>query len=200
MDQAVFATIFQWVAAHGYWFMLLLMMLEGPIVTTAAAFAASWGYFDPFLVYFLSFVGDFVTDIAYYYFGFGVDLALVRRVRSRWRLPLVWQEKIEKFLSHNTIKTVVFIKLMPFLPFPGLSFMGSRRINAGKVIITCAWITALKSLIFVLIGYTLGKVFSLNIYLKYGNWILPVILAVFVVLYFVYHLLFKSLSKKLDRP
>jgi membrane protein DedA with SNARE-associated domain len=200
MDQTVFATIFQWVVAHGYWFMLGLMMIEGPMVTTVASFAASWGYFNPVFVYLLAIVGDVVPDIAYYYFGFGANFALTKGFRGHWRLPVAWQEKIEKFLSNNTVKTVVFVKLTPFLPFPGLAFMGSRRVNFWKVIITCTWITAIKDLIFVLIGYTLGQVFNLNTYLKYGNWVLPALLVVFIILYFIYRLFFALLSKKLDRP
>jgi len=51
----------------------------------------------------------------------------------------------------------------------------------------------------VLIGYYLGKLFSLDVYLKYGNWIVPALLAIFIILYFVYRFFFALLSKKLDR-
>lgn len=199
MNQAAFTIIFHWVAAHGYLFMLGLMMIEGPTITTAAAFAASWGYFNPFLVYGLSIIGDVLPDIAYYYVGYAAQFILEKGLRGRWRLPLSWQTKIEKFLARDTVETVVFIKLTPFLPFAGLAFLGSRRVNAWKVFVTCAWITAIKDLIFVLIGYYLGKLFSLEVYLKYGNWIVPALLVIFIVLYFAYRSVFALLSKKLDR-
>jgi len=76
MDQAVFITLLHWVAAHGYLFMLGLMMIEGPTITTAAAFVASWGYFNPFLVYVLAIIGDVIPDIAYYYVGYAAQFIL----------------------------------------------------------------------------------------------------------------------------
>ena len=196
MDQTVFTTILQWILAHGYLFLLGLMMIEGPMVTTAAAFASSWGYFEPGWVYVLSIFGDVVPDIIYYYLGWGFEFVLPRKLKKRLSLPLTWQTKIENFLKENTSKTVTFIKMTPFLPLAGLAFLGARRAHLGKVIWTCTWISAIKDLIFVFVGYTLGRVFSLDTYLKYGNWVLPALLIIFVALYFVYRLAFVLLSKK----
>ena len=54
----------------GYPTMLLLMTLEGPIVTIIAAFLASMGYFNVFAVFGLSVLGDVLGDIVLYFIGY----------------------------------------------------------------------------------------------------------------------------------
>ncbi len=63
----------------GYPIMLLLMTLEGPIVTMVAAFLSSMGYFNIFAVFGLSVLGDVLGDIVLYFIGyFGGHRALLK--------------------------------------------------------------------------------------------------------------------------
>lgn len=53
----------------GYFFMFIGIIIEGPIVTSSAGFAASLGYFNVWIVLLLSVLGNLIGDIAHYFFG-----------------------------------------------------------------------------------------------------------------------------------
>lgn len=61
--------LIQFLIANGYWIMFLLMIVEGPIVTMAAAFLASLGFFSWPLVFLVSICGDLTGDVLWYSIG-----------------------------------------------------------------------------------------------------------------------------------
>ncbi len=62
--------LLQSIEVWGYPLMLVLMIVEGPIVTMTAAFLASLGIFNWLPVFLLSVLGDMVGDILLYGIGF----------------------------------------------------------------------------------------------------------------------------------
>ncbi len=199
MGLATFYALFHWLIAHAvhvYWFLFLLMLIEGPMVTTVAAFAASWGYFNPVVVFLLAIVGDMVPDALYYFIGYLAHFTIFKKFGHPFRLKPERQEKLEKFLKSHAVQTIIAIKLTPFLPTPGFIFLGSKRLHFGKFMLTCFWVTFIRDLIFILIGFYLGRLININFYFKYAQWVAPGLLVIFIGLYFLYRFIFSWLGRK----
>ena len=58
-----FDQVLTFIEQNGYVLLFLLMILEGPIVTAAAAFAASLGYLSLPVVFILSVLGNIIGDL-----------------------------------------------------------------------------------------------------------------------------------------
>ena len=71
------ATVLQFLTDYGYWVIVPLMIIEGPIVTLIAAFLASLGVFNVYIVLILSVLGDMIGDIVLYGAGrqWGIQFA-----------------------------------------------------------------------------------------------------------------------------
>ena len=61
--------VLDWLIRYGYLLMFLLMLIEGPTITASAALGAALGYFNVFVVFALSFLGNFLPDMLYYMLG-----------------------------------------------------------------------------------------------------------------------------------
>jgi membrane protein DedA with SNARE-associated domain len=55
---------------QGYTLMFMLMLIEGPVVTAAGAFAAAFSYFHLWIVFVLSILGNLIPDVVYYAMGY----------------------------------------------------------------------------------------------------------------------------------
>ena len=84
------------IRALGYPSMLVIMILEGPIMTMAGAFAASLGFFNILTVFALSMLGDILGDLILYLIGFfGGNKALSKAEKLLQIRPAII-EKLEK--------------------------------------------------------------------------------------------------------
>src|SRR5437762_2032987 len=111
MNTSDFSAVFAWTISHGYLLMFIAMLIEGPIVTSAAAFAAALGYFNIPMVFLLSLLGDIVADIIYYAIGYWGRLKIVDRIGPKFGLSKERMGNIEKLLGEHRIKTILAIKL-----------------------------------------------------------------------------------------
>ena len=134
----------QWVLAHGYWLMFLAMLVEGPIITAAASFAVALGYFNIAYVFGLSLLGDLVADVIYYAVGYWGRMTLVARYGHYVGLSTERMLHIERLLQANGIKTLVALKLTPFIPTPGLMLVGVARMRLSKFTLISMLITIPK--------------------------------------------------------
>lgn len=156
IDISNFSWLIFFVQTHGYWIVFLLMLLEGPIVTAAASFAASLGVFNIYLIFVLSFFGDFIGDIILYYIGRFGRKSVIDRYLAKHHIGRKIVLKIEKLLSENSFKALLLIKVVPPLPIPGLVLTGVSRLNIKKFLFASVIINIFYSLIFVLVGYYSG--------------------------------------------
>ena len=69
--------IFDFLSHYGYWMMLPLMIIEGPIITIIASMLAKLGAFNIFIVFILSVAGDMIGDIILYYLGYKLGNSFV---------------------------------------------------------------------------------------------------------------------------
>lgn len=182
---ASFTATFQWVLAHGYWFIFLAMLVEGPIITAAAAFAAALGYFNLFTIFLLSIAGDLVADVIYYAIGYWGRMAVVERFGHRVGLSKERLLHIEQLLHAHAWRTLLALKLTPILPTPGLMLVGATKMPLRKYTFISLMIILPKSLIFLLTGYFFGTQYDrLSKYVNNGAYVIVgVILAIILVNY-----------------
>ena len=151
-----FSGVFDWIIQHGYPLMFLVMLVEGPVVTAAAAFAAALGYFNIFMVFVLSLLGDAVSDVTYYFIGYWGRVMLVRKYGPRFGLTEDRIKKIEAFFHRHPNKTLIALKLTPVVPTPGLMIVGASRMPLRKFLTVCSVVILPKTVFFMILGYYFG--------------------------------------------
>ena len=199
MDLATFSGVSQWILAHGYPLMLLAMIVEGPIVTAAAAFGAALGHFDITLVFLLSLLGDLIADIAYYGLGYWGRTALIEKYGRYIGLHPKKIAPLEKLLNNHSIKTLVAIKLVPGAAPTGLTVIGAIRMRFDKFATLCLLITLPKSIIFTVIGFYFGETYnSISRYIEYGNYFLALGIALFIITYLIYKKISRGMGEAME--
>ena len=145
---------------HGYWVLFLLMLAEGPIVTSAAAFMASFHIFNIYLVFALSFLGNQTGDLLFYFLGRFGRKSMIDRYMEKKKVSLRTVSRIEKMLEDNYFRALLVIKLVPSLPIPGLIFSGAGRLKLKKFLFASIVINLFYCLAFTLLGYYSGFIFG----------------------------------------
>lgn len=162
MDNLSFSAVFDWIIHHGYALMFFAMFLEGPVVTSVAAFAASLGYFSLPVVWILSICGDLLGDIVYYFIGYFGRLAAVSWGEKRFHVAHERIEKIAKLVKEHKNKTIIALKLMPFVVLPGFIVVGMSRVKFSRFVLLCLTITVIRNSLSTALGYYAGEFFKLN--------------------------------------
>ena len=184
----------QWALAHGYWLLFVAMIIEGPFVTAAGAFAAALGYFNILAVLTLSILGNLVPDVVYYAIGFWGRTKVVNRFGKYLGATKERLLMAENLLAKHAGKALAAIKLIPLLATPGLIAAGAARMPLKKYIWWSIIITLPSSLIYLILGYYFGFAYdAIERYLNIGGYTVVAIIAVFVLAsYFG-----KKISKKI---
>ena len=199
MDLTSFASIFQGLIIHGYVLMFLLMCVEGPIITTAAAFAVSLGYFNLSIVFILSILGDVIPDTIYYFIGYFARHSVINKYGHRFGLSTARMEKIESHLTRHAGKTITALKLTPIIALPGFMIVGSARYSYWKYILVCTLVSLVKTAIFMAVGYYFGHLYNLGQYLEYSNLFLFGILILLILFYLIYKKVGAWLGRKIEK-
>jgi membrane protein DedA with SNARE-associated domain len=190
-----FAGVLQFLQTSGYGIMFIIMLVEGPIITYIAAFAASLGIFNVFYVFILSFLGNFLGDLIFFFIGRISKESMVDEYESRSLNP-TRRNKLKTYLETNPGRTIAVIKLTPFLPIPGLILAGASNIKFKKFLVYSVLVTICYSLTMVLLGFYSGLAFlTIAKYVKYIEYLIggTIILVLFV------FLLFRFVSKRVSK-
>ncbi|MBC7503342.1 hypothetical protein H7169_00005 [Candidatus Gracilibacteria bacterium] len=145
----------------GYVLMLILMIVEGPIVTLIAAFLASLGVFDIYLVVILGWIGDISGDFLFYSIGrFGWNIfenktAIKNQKESRFI------QKLDHLIRTNLILAILVIKFTPYAPPIGLTYIGKMQVDIEKYLIASIVLSIPIPLLSGLVGYHIGIVNTL---------------------------------------
>jgi membrane protein DedA with SNARE-associated domain len=102
--------IFEFLRHYGYWMMLPLMILEGPVVTIMAAMLASLGAFNVLIVLIFSILGDIVGDIILYGLGYHYGMRFVRRVGKYIGITEKLVLRMEGYFARHGGKTIFAVK------------------------------------------------------------------------------------------
>jgi membrane protein DedA with SNARE-associated domain len=199
-DLATFSGAFGWVIAHGYPLMFLAMLVEGPVVTAAASFAAAFGYFSVFIVLILSILGDVMADVIYYAVGYWGRIVVFQKFGRRFGLTEERIRKIEGLLNSHPTKTLIALKLTPILPTPGLMIAGTSRMPLKKFITICSFVILPKTIFFVVLGYYFGSAYS-TVLRKFekGELILGIIIGLILAIYYAFTKLSSYVGRKVEK-
>lgn len=194
-----FAGMLQFLQTSGYGIMFILMLIEGPIVTYVAAFAASLGIFNIFYVFILSFFGDFLGDLIFFFIGRISKETTVEKYESKSLNPTKIS-RLKMFLERNPGKAIAVIKLTPFLPVPGLILTGASNINLKKFVIYSVLINIIYSLTMVLLGFYSGVAFlTIAKFVKYAEYLIAGTILLIIGVVFLVKFISKKISSKIEK-
>ncbi len=195
MDIHNFDEAFKWVIAHGYFLMLVAMIIEGPIITAAASFAVAFGTFSLPVIFILSVLGDLIGDVIFYAIGYFGRIHLIERIAPRFGLSMQKVHVLEKHLHNHSGKTMAAIKLNPITPLPGLMLVGALHMPLRRYIIITLLIIVPKTVLFMILGYYFGAFYDTFVN-KLGN--VPLAIAVIAILGVGIFFLFRKYSTQIS--
>lgn len=199
MTPADFGGAVQWVIAHGYLLMFVAMLLEGPVVTAAAAFAAALGAFNIWLVLILSILGNIIPDAVFYALGYYGRAGIIDRHPRLFRIPKDKLEKLERLYETHAGKTLAAVKLLPLLATPGLVVAGIARVPLKKYTFWNIVITIPSSLFYLIIGYYFAAAYqSIEATVKHGEYAAAAVIGLFVIVYIIYRKVSAWIGKKIE--
>ncbi len=149
-----FVKLVAWVASHNYPLILIGMFVEGPIITTAAGFAAGLGFLNVYVLWLLSILGDFLGDTLYYYLGYWHRDNL-KKHGHHFGLTEKRLAMFEKLFQTSPWQALAIIKTGPVLT-GGLLLAGASRMPYRKYIFMGIVITAIKNIPLLALGYLAG--------------------------------------------
>lgn len=183
---------------QGYLILFLLMFLEGPIITYVAAFAASLGFFNVFIVWILAIVSKFLGDLIFFLIGRLGKSSVIKRYIIRSIGP-ARVRKIERYLKNHPGKTLTVIKLVPPLPLPGIILCGAAGMQLRKFLFYSFMINFSAFTVFTVLGFYSGAAFvSIAKYLHYGQFIVGALIVLLLAAWLIIRLLSKKISKKIE--
>ena len=188
----------QFLIQNGYWIAVPIMIIEGPIVTLVMAFFASFGYFNPFVVLFFSFMADLVSDSVFYAIGHYNGSWFTRRFGHFFKLNDNTYRIVQNFFDKHGGKSIFFAKILSGVVPPIFIVAGYSRLPLKKFYTFAALGGILWSSGLVSLGYFFGSRlegdFSNVTRLITGTGLILVFILVFFMVYKFY--LHKFLEKK----
>jgi membrane protein DedA with SNARE-associated domain len=162
--------ILMYIKTIGYPTMLFLMIVEGPIATILAAFAASLGFFNVFVVLILSISGDLIGDVILYAIGYTGGASALAKAERILKIKPEIVGKLEKlFLVHGK-KTIFAVKSTTGLCWITFIAAGTLRMKFQEFILGSFLGGIVWSSFLVVVGYFFGYAFAkISDYLKYAG-------------------------------
>lgn len=174
--------------------MLLLMIIEGPVVTIIASFLASMGYFNIFAVFGLSVLGDVLGDLILYSIGFYGGAKILPKVEKFLKISAATVEKLKQKFHENSGKIIFYVKSTTGLSYITFITAGSLRMKISKFVTFSILGGLVWSSFLVIIGYFFGYAADkISQYIKFAG----VIIFIAVVIFFIGLNLYKRRQAKL---
>jgi membrane protein DedA with SNARE-associated domain len=169
---------------YGYWIILPLMIIEGPVATIIAAMLASAGVFNVFVVFTFSMLGDIIGDVLFYLAGSVWGMGFVRRVGKYIGITEGLVLKMENYFKNHGGKTIFLVKSTTGLCWATFTAAGVVKMNFWKFLRYSALGGVVWSGFLVLMGYFYGYMWQeISEYIKWAGWIvLAVAVASFVII------------------
>ncbi|HVU06244.1 MAG TPA: VTT domain-containing protein [Candidatus Paceibacterota bacterium] len=182
-----------------YLALFVIMVIEGPIVTSAAAFAATFGFFSLPMVFMLSVLGDLAGDIIYYAIGRGSRKTLIDRHGHKFGLNQDSLARFDRAFRKHEIKSLVIAKLAPAIPGPVLIAAGALRVSFWTLIWVSLVLAVPKYALFMILGYWFGD-FYVKFFHYYDilGWIL--VPAFIIGCYVIYKKALAAVLEEADEP
>lgn len=189
-----------WVMAGGYALIFFGMVVEGPMVTTAAAFAASLGYFNIWVVMLFAAMADFLADLGFYIFGHFSRLSVLEKHGHKVGFTQERLEKVEHLLHTHPRKTILFLKLLPGAAVVGLPIVGAMRVPLRTYATTVLSFIIPSVILFGSLGYFFGETYEqASMYLHDAKIVLIVGVLIILAVYYLYRRWTAKIAKQLER-
>jgi membrane protein DedA with SNARE-associated domain len=164
----------------GYPLMFLLMTIEGPLATLAAAFLASLGFFNVFIVLILSILGDLIADIIIYSIGLSTGKNYFKS--NNKKLIKTIKQNFEK----RGEKMIFFTKITIGLSLVTFSLAGASKFSFKKFLFYSFLGGIVWSSGIVFLGYFFGKMAEMiEKYIKFSGWMIFLIAIIAVIILIV---------------
>lgn len=189
-----------WVVAGGYALIFFGMVVEGPMVTTAAAFAASLGYFNIWAVLLFAAMADFLADVGFYVFGrFFSRLHVLEKHGYRVGFAGERLKRVERLLQENPYKTILLLKLLPGAAVVGLPIVGAMRVPWRTYVIAVLSFILPSVALFGAMGYFFGETYEqASLYLEDAKYVLIAGIAIVMAIYYLYRQWMTRLARQLE--
>jgi membrane protein DedA with SNARE-associated domain len=193
-----FATITQWILQQGYTVMFILMLIEGPVVTAAGAFAAAFSYFHLWIVFLLSIIANIIPDIIFYAMGYWGRHNFIDKYGHYFGVTKERVAMAEKLARNHTGKSLFAIKMIPFIAAPGLIVVGASKMDIRKFAFWSLAITVPSSLLYLLIGYYFGAAYgTINHYLHLGYYLITAVVIILIAIFYFQRKFTEDFARKI---
>jgi membrane protein DedA with SNARE-associated domain len=188
----------EWVLQHGYPLLFIVMLIEGPVVTAAAAFAAALHYMNIWVVLALSIFANFIPDLVYYAIGYWGREKFINKYGHYIGVTPERIAATEKLAEQHSGKSLFMIKMIPFLATPGLILVGATKMDIKKYAFWSIIIIVPSSLLYLILGYYFGAAYNtIEHYLNLGGYLIAAALIIIVTLAYLQRKYFSQLGKKI---
>lgn len=169
----------------GYLIVFLIMIIEGPIATYAAAAASAFGIFNIWIIFLLSFLGNLLPDTALYCFGRFARTGFIERFLQKYfKLSKAKMAKVERFIQKHAKKSIFIFKITPVLPLPGLILTGFMKVPFFTFLATAFIFNLISAIVFSSLGFYSGIAVSrITAYFNLTQIIIPIIIILIVIIY-----------------
>jgi membrane-associated protein len=194
-----FAGVLQFLQTTGYGIMFVIMLIEGPIITYIASFAASLGIFNIYIVLVLAVFGDIIGDVVLFYIGRLSKPASIEKYEDK-HLNQGRMSRLKIYLNENPGKAITVIKLTPLLPIPGLILAGTSNMKFKEFLKYSALVSFTYCLAMGLLGFYSGIAFlTIAKYVKYIEYVIGGTILLAIGIYFLIKFVSKKVSKKFGK-
>lgn len=179
--------IFQFLHLYGYWIMLPLMIVEGPVVTLISAILASLGAFNVFVVLFLSILGDMIGDVILYWIGYRFGMGFARNIGKYIGITEKLVLKMEKYFAKYGGKTIFLVKSTTGLAWATFVTAGIVRMDLKKFLKNSFYGGIVWSGFLVFVGYFYGYLWrEIKQYIEWIGWVIFISAAITIAGIIVY--------------
>lgn len=183
---------------NSYFIIFFLMFIEGPIVAYASSFTAALGYLDVWILIPLFILGNQIPDILIFKIGGLLRGETIEKYVSYFGLHKKRIEWLEKNINKHSIKTIILIKSVPPLPFPGIVISGFMKMPFKKFFWIDLVYNIFYAILFIALGYYSGLVTNISLkYFKLGELLIPIAIVLILGVYLLIKWVDTKMAKNL---
>lgn len=150
------AAVLHFILIYGYWLILPLAVVEGPILTVLAGVLVGSGHLDWRWVLALVVIGDLIGDMLYYAVG-RWSWGPLKRLGQRFGLTGHRATRLIERMDHGRVKVLLIGKWTHAIGALVLVAAGIVRMPVVQFLLVNLFATLPKSIVFLLIGIYAGQ-------------------------------------------
>ncbi|MDO8529458.1 MAG: DedA family protein [bacterium] len=165
--------IFQFLSHYGYWIMVPLMIVEGPVITIVSAMLAKLGAFNAVIVFVFSVAGDMIGDMILYWLGYAFGMSFVNKVGRYIGITENLVLRMKSYFEKHGGTTVFSVKATTGLCWATFTAAGIVRMDFKKFLKYSFLGGLVWSGFLVAMGYFYGYMWKeLRQYISQAGWII----------------------------